>query len=615
MAKKKKAEKQQASTTFGQSILNSLTSGEIATFLDLVLESLSPEQQTMILNQLSSDTQHTLQILLSPPQETKAKKASKKTAVSLAKQEETWFSLWNDWNDLVWDAADEKSDYMEQEADWEPPYFNNTRFIDDLEKIAEKMWPLCEIAFENNFSDHDFGESLGDTYDEVSSAMPEWAPLDDGFYLERYLTLCFLKWQWLSHCLEDPATAYPFVQSLRQWEEENSSIQLDSNTMIDFLCELSKEDQKAILTGLNNDKKTPLWQGELENTYSHWHIVYMHFIESYSPENYLKNLRPTIAQQWENGLPIVQNLIETQAYSEGLEIIQEMLDSILKHSHTAKPWDPKKSLFFVLVNRLFYYPDAKKNYRDLLGCYQTVVEKLEQPQMVAVLKLQRFGMGHFFDWETMFQAFRKAAIPKTNLHDLFQSWKDYIIETTTPRSWSFGRIDSKEVWWLHWLIDYAFEAKPNDLRFQKKVMIWLKKLPKAERLKNNDFQFLRLLMDDLHQMNSKYEVKYPLFFKVIVHPSHQDHSDDTSRREFLKQMLSEDLLKTILDYWKTHLLYEVPNPKMVEGSNYTSHAQWMSVLKELSPNDYQTLLATWRVDHKRRRNLWQAMLSAGLDSL
>lgn len=43
-------------------------------------------------------------------------------------------------------------------------------------------------------------------------------------------------------------------------------------------------------------------------------------------------------------------------------------------------------------------------------------------------------------------------------------------------------------------------------------------------------------------------------------------------------------------YWKANLHKFVPKPEIAQNSDYTHHAEWMAAIKELAPQDYQTLL-------------------------
>jgi hypothetical protein len=72
------------------------------------------------------------------------------------------------------------------------------------------------------------------------------------------------------------------------------------------------------------------WKSELENTYSYWHIIYMELMQQFAtPEIYWNNLRTTILQQWQNGLPVIDDLLAKQEYRESLTVIQETLDALL----------------------------------------------------------------------------------------------------------------------------------------------------------------------------------------------------------------------------------------------------------------------------------------------
>lgn len=60
-------------------------------------------------------------------------------------------------------------------------------------------------------------------------------------------------------------------------------------------------------------------------------------------------------------------------------------------------------------------------------------------------------------------------------------------------------------------------------------------------------------------------------------------------------------------YWQANLHNFVPRPDSSQSSDYTKNAQWMSALKELAPKNYDSLLSQWKVQHKRRPNLWKAI--------
>jgi hypothetical protein len=118
---------------------------------------------------------------------------------------------------------------------------------------------------------------------------------------------------------------------------------------------------------------------------------------------------------------------------------------------------------------------------------------------------------------------------------------------------------------------------------------------------------------DFTEMSDTGKCQYPQFYQTVVRPDELSSPDHTSRQAYLKQYAANDLLDQVMAYWKTHLQNFVPKPEVAHKSDYTQHARWMAALRELAPRSYEDLLNRWRVEHHRRRNLWQAMSRIGLD--
>ena len=66
--------------------------------------------------------------------------------------------------------------------------------------------------------------------------------------------------------------------------------------------------------------------------------------------------------------------------------------------------------------------------------------------------------------------------------------------------------------------------------------------------------------------------------------------------------------------WDQHLPTLVPSPGE-SGSNYQTSARWMKALSELNRASYNILLARWKTEYKRRRNLWADMAAASCPGL
>jgi hypothetical protein len=167
-------------------LLKALTHLEIAQLIDTILGVLSPELQEQAISQLPTDTQQTVRQILAPLPPQVSTKFTDTETVSLAKQAEIWARLWREWDTIVSEASEEEGKYIVREADWEEPYFDATTFIEDLEKVANKMQPLIQIAFEHEFSpEPDFVTALLDAETDVASGIPDWMEITDGLYLGR----------------------------------------------------------------------------------------------------------------------------------------------------------------------------------------------------------------------------------------------------------------------------------------------------------------------------------------------------------------------------------------------------------------------------------------------
>ncbi len=105
--------------------------------------------------------------------------------------------------------------------------------------------------------------------------------------------------------------------------------------------------------------------------------------------------------------------------------------------------------------------------------------------------------------------------------------------------------------------------------------------------------------------------QYPNFLAVVLETGRLKTADSESRQSFLKQLAAKDLWKEVMAYWEWHLDHWIPKPETAQRSDYRQQAKWVAAWRELSPTAYQNLLAQWRVEHKKRRNLWKALAQMG----
>lgn len=596
----------------GQQLIAALTEPEIGHLLEALLAVLPPDLRNKALEQLQPDTRQTVQQLLTRPLASPDAEVSAETPVSIAKLAQTWAGLWREWDKVVGEAAQEEGDYLTQEAHWEPPYFDESSFIDDLEKIARKMRPLVQVAVEHSFSPGiGFAEALATAEEDVVAALPEWVYLE-GLSLEENLTTCLLEWEWLQFKEEEGEDAFAFAQFLLELQDNFSHISLDSHAYWDFLMQLPETDRQNLFNGLTQQREMPPWKELLSSPYSPWYAFYLGCIEQYAPERYLDVLRGTIPQQWQNGLPVIEDLLAKKEYRESLAVIHDTLQAMLKSERMDEAWTPTSSLLVVAVPQ---YADTARleDHRQLLIYYQQAAQGLDQTELANVLKLQLIAFEHRFNWAAMLSAFAEVPVVPPARQALFESWRSDIIQKAKPRVWSYGWTQSTDSWWLDWLIDSLSDGQKGAAWFQQKISVWLAQLLGDRRALGEDYHFLRLLTHDLSETSGQYRQQYPQFFQVVIRPGELSTPDQASRQTYLKQSAPPDLPERVMAYWQTHLQHLVPRPEEAQKSDYTVHAQWLAALRELSLPGYEALLKQWQVEHHRRRNLWAALAQLGLN--
>ena len=218
----------------GQQFLDALTHHEIATLLEVLIGTLSPDMVEHVLDQLQPDTRQTVQTILVPLDPSDPTQEQQAPSVSLAKLEQTWAALWQAWDHIVAEAAQEDGTYIVRERPWEEPYFDSTTFVRDLERVAQQMQPMLRTAFENEcIPATSFIDALLEADADIRAALPEWMYLDDGYDVDEHVTACLLEWEWLQ-VQEDTSDVFLLAQRLREWEEESSYARLAHGTFLEF---------------------------------------------------------------------------------------------------------------------------------------------------------------------------------------------------------------------------------------------------------------------------------------------------------------------------------------------------------------------------------------------
>src|SRR6266702_5943817 len=101
MAETQKTPSSHETLSTGQQFLDALTHHEIATLLEVLIGTLSPDMVEHVLDQLQPDTRQTVQTILGPPDPSDPTQEKQALSVSLSKLEQTWSALWHECDHIV----------------------------------------------------------------------------------------------------------------------------------------------------------------------------------------------------------------------------------------------------------------------------------------------------------------------------------------------------------------------------------------------------------------------------------------------------------------------------------------------------------------------------------
>ena len=88
----------------------------------------------------------------------------------------------------------------------------------------------------------------------------------------------------------------------------------------------------------------------------------------------------TIPQQWQYGLPVIEDFLAQQDYSQSLNVIQKTLNALLKSNQVDNSWTPETSLLFTIISRIHYSNQNGENEKTLLYYYQQTARGLGESE-------------------------------------------------------------------------------------------------------------------------------------------------------------------------------------------------------------------------------------------
>ena len=485
---------------------------------------------------------------------------------------------------------------------WHAPYFEPSKFADDLEKVAEPMLEWLERAFALMHEPDLFRDSLAEIGAGILS-YPDWMqPLEVGCMLGPLATTCVLRWTWLGSA-DTGSPGASFADSLHSTENQFAHVALDFGTCVGFFSGLPEAVARDILVRLGDEK----YAAEVATVGSIWHRIRHDCEQRFDPAAYLRTCAAHLAAEWRYGEPLIADALARGDLAEAEKLVESTLCILLRVSPDA-PWRPELGL---LPGAHHYHgPEQEAAISRLLGQWEATATQRGQTARAAVCRLHRALYEHPHDWVVVLAAWAvfgcQAGDPVVG-ERLLAQWR----ERTVAACSGLAELNRQpEESWVHWLIEARREPALPQAVFREPVLTWLGRLLEDAGFFGRNWHSLALFTRALAPMTSA-QARFPTFqAKVLAPVIRVAPGLLVSLEEALAYQGDAAAPLDPLPIWRKHLHTLVPSPGSTGGSHYRESAWWMKALSEVNRSSYDNLLAHWKIEFKRRRNLWAEMAAA-----
>ena len=250
----------------------------------------------------------------------------------------------------------------------------------------------------------------------------------------------------------------------------------------------------------------------------------------------------------------------------------------------------------------------------LLDQWEDVAARLGKSARVAALRLQRTVLRSPDDWALVlaaFQEFQRGTGKSAVADRLFAEWQQRMAATCTQHGTGNEKGTNT---WVHRLIEAQRHPASHQEAFIHQVEVWLRRCKKHPSFFAGNWRSLALLTRSLPR-HTETQLRCPTFHShVLAQAMRVSEQMEKSLREALASLGDKANLVEVTPVWEQHLHTLVPSPGG-SGSYYRETALMMKALSEVNPTSYNTLLARWKTEFRRRRNLWADMATAGCPGL
>jgi len=561
---------------------------------------LDAQGRARLFARLGAETGKSLRVVLEPE---RAARGPQRPAPGRAKVEQEWKALWANWEECVEETGHEGGKYVQQEERWEAPWLDASGLADDLENVAAEMRRLLGRVWDLEIDPEcSLADAVRTAAESVGAGLPEWMDHGEDLAFGPEVTGCLLDWEWRA-ARRDGRGAFAFVEQVRDVERSLGHAGLDDEAIADFVTGLDADDKQAILHGLTRHRGDARWKEALDAPHTGWFRAWRKLAERSDPALFSTLCRDNIERDWTLALPLLKGALARKDFAQADAVVRQALPGMLG-SEPGLSWDPRQAL---LIRHPYYRyrQDWSPDVFHLLEAWRTTAEALGRTDEARAIVLQLLVARKRDDWDAIVAALRDV---QASCALLIADWRSEFAESSVRATTSRDGIP--ELGWLHALVD-AVLAGADGRAFREAVRKWLREAAGTPALLHQcEYSLATLLMD----VDGAGHLRRngPKLVRLLSRDRGGSRGTDRTRQRWIEQLGGFELYPEILAFWKRNAAALVPDPGRQEKSDYERCAEWMAAILELDRDAYDAIIGRWSVEHRRRRNLWQAFGRRGL---
>ena len=556
---------------------------------------------------LETETAAAVRKALKPTRELEKSKTPSHPTTAKVRQE--WDSAWRDWDACISETADESGKYVLQEHHWEPPYLDKSGFAGDLEPIAARIYTLLPHVFERNLApDFSFAQALLNTAEEIGGNSEDIEDSGEGLAFGPEVTRCLLEWEW-KRARRDQVGGFEFLDGICALEHSGEDVSLDHSTIRSFVSALEPESQKEMLQGIIAHCQSGHWARALESVHGGWFALYKKLCRKWDPGRFLEVCHKGVLQDWRLALPVIDDLIARKAFQDAVALADQAAASMLRMTE-GKAWDPRKGL--ILTESSFPYGGEKdRAIPGLLKRWNKAARAVGDNETACALELQLTILRDWTGGDAILQALHRVPPRFDAIEErIYEDWTSLIAVWSVEGA--MDEVTESEHGWIHSMIDATRAGTKGPAMFRRDLLRWINDIGKTRKSVRDAFKSLAVLTLDLDSA-SELKKASPALHCLLLREPEGDRRVTKLRRTWLKRLRAGALLPEVIQFWKRHAAWLVPDPEHSAG-DYRDCAEWLAVLHDFDAPACKKIVEQWKLTHRRRKNLWNTLERAKLIS-